>query len=466
MSNKMEITEDIIEAQKNLSTLNVDFLAYVEKNSDSLKRSSFKLLELNDWLFTLQPWPTFVNKSTKETFQEAGVRLFNLVKRIPQRVFNNDPYKMSEYFGIPVNAVNIQLDGINDEHIDLLIGRGDFILSSTGLKCLEYNVSANLGGLQVPIWEALYLNTPIISRFIQELNVKINNENLIYLLLEHMVSGPLKKFPGNDIEINIAVSAEDYKEEDVENRSAIYLNELYEKILSSKNRSLKGKVFLCNFPDLKVVDDCVFYKDKQIHVLFEMFHGIIPPRIMSAFRAGNLCLINGPVTSLLSNKLILALLSDYEVTNVFTGEEKEIIDTYVPWSRKIRPGETTYRGEKIDCLEHYILSNRENLVLKPSVGLGGEGVCVGRKCSQELWKTAVKAAINGGNWLVQEFIDSAPGLYQCGEEGWDLHDMVWGFFIFGSRYCGAWNRVMPKKSNKGVVNCHQGATVSVIFEVD
>lgn len=467
----MELTKEVIEAQGNLSKVNIDFLRYVEKNPSCYKRSSFQLLELNNWLFTLQPWPTFISRKTKEIFKEAGIKLFKLIRNIPRRVFNNDPHKISEYFNIPLSTAKLQLEGENDEHIEHLLARGDFIISPTGLKCLEYNVSANLGGVKVPIWEKLCLNTPIIAKFIEENNIKIHNENLISLILEHSISLPLKKLSNDEgeKEMNIAVVKEMAPDTDGgRNREKIYLNELYKEILHSinGNRNLKGEVVLCDFPDLTVDDGYVLYKGKNIQVIIEMYHGIVPPKILESFKSGKVYLVNGPISTLLSDKLTLAVLSDYRNSGGFTDEEKEIIDTYIPWTRKISPASTTYGNETIDDLVDFIGSNKDKLVIKPSRGLGGQGICVGLKSSREEWEIALRKAIKENNWLVQEYISSVPGLYQSGEQGYDYQDMVWGLFIIGSHYVGAWNRVMPKKSNKGVINCHQGATVSIIFEVD
>jgi uncharacterized circularly permuted ATP-grasp superfamily protein len=223
---------------------------------------------------------------------------------------------------------------------------------------------------------------------------------------------------------------------------------------------------VCDLDRLELKDDCLFFKNKRIHALVELCHGVVSPDVITAYTAGNICLINGPITNVLSNKLNLALLSDGETSNLFTTEEMKIIDTYIPWTRKIKTGSTSFRSEKINDLQHFICSHREKLVIKPSVGYGGQGVCVGPKVSQEQWEEQVSIAFKSEDWLVQEMVESSTGVYQSGEDHWDYFDMVWGFFIFGSRYTGAWVRVMPQEANKGVINCHQGATVSVIFEVE
>lgn len=460
----MQITNEVKVNQQRLSTVNTDFLEFVGKNPACLNRSNFKLLELNDDLFRLQPWPTFINRKTRETFREASVTLFNLIKSIPRRIFNYDLREMSTYYGVTLNVLEVQMDGVHDDHIENLLARGDFIHTSSGLKCLEYNVTPNLGGWQVPIWESLYLNTPLIARFLKEYGIKTKNENLLYLFLKHMVDCSLTKMSENDNELNLALVEKGYFAGS-ERKVETYLDKLYKEILNRLDRPLTGSVFFCDYQHLVREDDYLFYKDKRVHALTELYLGMAPPHVIKVFKAGNLRLENGPVTNLLSSKLNLAILSDYETTNVFTDEEKRIIDRYVPWTRKIASGDTTYEGEKVN-LEDFIRSNKERLVIKPSVGYGGKGVWIGKNTPGEEWGQLVKTSLEEGAWAVQEFIQPSPGLYQVGEDGCTLQDIVWGFFVFGSRYSGAWARVMPRENSKGVINCHQGATVSVIFEVD
>jgi hypothetical protein len=56
-------------------------------------------------------------------------------------------------------------------------------------------------------------------------------------------------------------------------------------------------------------------------------------------------------------------------------------------------------------------------------------------------------------------------LYQHGGSGSAVYDMVWGLFIFGVHYAGTFLRVILKKDAPRIVNTHQGAQVSVVFEV-
>jgi uncharacterized circularly permuted ATP-grasp superfamily protein len=167
----------------------------------------------------------------------------------------------------------------------------------------------------------------------------------------------------------------------------------------------------------------------------------------------------------MSNKLNLALLSENKDSDIFTSEERKAINKYIPWTRKVVPGDTTYGTKKVK-LEDFMLSRREQLVLKPSEGLGGQGVYVGRYTLPHQWKQLVEKAITEHKWVVQEYIQSQPYLYQTSENGCAEHHAVWGLFIFDSHYAGGFVRILPEKNTQGVINSSQGAEESILLEVE
>ena len=70
-----------------------------------------------------------------------------------------------------------------------------------------------------------------------------------------------------------------------------------------------------------------------------------------------------------------------------------------------------------------------------------------------------------GDWVVQEYIQSRPYLFQAGRYGCSPHDVVWGPFVFGSTYAGTILRVQPK-SIDGIVNLSRGATEGILLELE
>lgn len=462
----MEIAKDVRDNLGALSKVNLDFLAFVERTPACLERDNFKELEeMRNKLHYLQSWPTFLGKETKRMFQEAGVKLFDLIKSIPERVFQNDARAMASFYELPVSLVDLQMEGITRGRLDNLLARGDFILSTQGLKCLEYNVAGNLGGHLLPLWESLYLKNPLVLRFLKEYNVTIRNKNLLEQYLAHCIRAAepqVSRF--GDVEINVALVLKGDMQANLGSMAG-YLEKLYRELLQRTYPPRVGNIFLCDFSSLDVQDDCVYYKGSRIHAFTEWHFGVTPPRILRVFKTGNISIMNGPITNLMSAKSNLALLSEHQDSDIFNPEEKQIIEKYVPWTRKITAGDAIYRGERIR-LESFILSHKDAFVIKPSLGLGGDGVYIGKDMAHGDWEEKVKAAVLKKNWVVQEALTSNPALYQHGETGCAVYDMVWGFFIFGTHYAGTFLRVILKKDAPRIVNTHQGAQVSAVFEVD
>jgi hypothetical protein len=459
----MNIPESIKQQQIGLSQVNGDFLQYVHDNPEALKSANFKTLDLHDGLFRLQPWPTFIDPVSKEFFAAASVPVLDLIKSIPKRIFDNDASLISQYYGIPENSVKLQLDGLTDEHLGHLLGRGDYLIHDSRLLCLEYNVSANLGGWQIPTWEMLYLKTPVIDRFLRQYQVKVRNQNMLYGFLEHAYQSASHRF-GEDGDINIIIINKNYKA-GTDSPMQMYLDQLYQQLLRNRGRAGGGKLLLGDFQQLEKRGQFLYCNDRPIHVVTELYNGFVSPDVLQTFKDKAVILMNGPITFLLSSKLNLAILSDDKNAPHFSKEEQAIIQQFIPWTRRTKPGETQFLGETIQ-LESFVSHNRERFVLKPSLQYGGEGVTVGIKVNQTQWQEMVKQAFQDGSWVVQEYIPSSSGWYQAGDNDSIDHDMVWGVFVFGSHYTGTWLRVMPNHLNKGVINCHQGASVSIIFETD
>lgn len=487
----MEIKPNIKENHERLSKYNTAFHDYVRQNPQGLWSSNYGLLELNDPLFRLQPWPTFIGQKIKTEIIGANLKVLDLLKSIPQRVFSNDPGKISKYYGVSLDLANYFLYGVNNEHLDNLLARGDFIITHTGLKCLEYNVNTNLGGMSLPLWESLYQATPVIAQFITKGNVKIHNRNLYSFMYEHLAQAAVKFYRDSD-EINIVIVMPAGYNDVRKSSQERYMNTVYNNALQAMNRGLKGQLSLNTYSQLKVVGNDVFCNGRKVHVIVEWCQGFVPHDILELFGNKKIMICNGAIAWLMSTKLNLALLSENQDSGLFSAAEKETIEKYIPWTRKVSTAETTYQGKTIR-LKDFILANREQLVLKPLVGAGGKDIFVGAHTPAKEWQTIVEAAMSWNdwqdvqfdknlteeqwykiaenafrvkNWLVQEYIEPPTYIYQLGEKGYGEHHAVWGFFFFGNTYSGGWVRVMPTDNKSGIINCHQGAKVSVVFEVD
>jgi hypothetical protein len=106
-----------------------------------------------------------------------------------------------------------------------------------------------------------------------------------------------------------------------------------------------------------------------------------------------------PLGSLLDDKGLLADLTDPLTSGALDPELRASVSKIVPWTRRVGDVKTTFDGAPVDLLD-FIRSNRETLVLKPAIGLGGYGVLLGWEMSQEDWLAAIAKLPSG--YLVQE----------------------------------------------------------------
>jgi hypothetical protein len=267
----MEITSEMYETLEKLSKRNLDFIEFVKENPETLKRSNFRTLDSTGYTYKLQSWPTFINPQAKALFLEMAVKVCDLIKSIPARIFDNDPKKIATFYELPVTVIKLQLEGITHEHLAQMVGRADFTFSSSGLKCLEFNITPNSSGWQLPEWESLYLSTPIIDGFLKERQIKINNENYLGLFLDHIIrfathlAAPENNAHHPELNVALVVGPLD---ENLHDKNPLLqdLRELYNEKLSGK--ALKGNVFMCDYPHLECIDNIVYLKGKNFSTVW------------------------------------------------------------------------------------------------------------------------------------------------------------------------------------------------------
>ncbi len=159
--------------------------------------------------------------------------------------------------------------------------------------------------------------------------------------------------------------------------------------------------------------------------------------LVQAYTAGACVLVNNFRAKLLHKKSLFALLSDERFHAPLDSGERAAVTAHVPWTRVVRPGETTYQGERVDLLA-FARANRERLVLKPNDDYGGRGITIGWETDAAGWEAALQTALQSpfvlqervviayepypalvdGQVVVSErLVDSDPFLFGAGVEG-------------------------------------------------
>ena len=100
------------------------------------------------------------------------------------------------------------------------------------------------------------------------------------------------------------------------------------------------------------------------------------------------------------------MLTDTRHAALFSPAELAAIRAHVPWTRVVRDEQSDYENGPVDLLE-FIRHHSERLVLKPNDDYGGHGITIGWNVDQPQWDAAIEAALQDGDYLVQERVPTA-----------------------------------------------------------
>ena len=140
------------------------------------------------------------------------------------------------------------------------------------------------------------------------------------------------------------------------------------------------------------------YTRVVIHEFLEKFDERHP--LSRAYAEHKVCMVNPFRAKLAHKKLGFAILSSPDYAHLFTDAELAAIAAHIPWTRRVRPGRTTFDGGEDELID-ILRCERERLVLKPNDDYGGAGVVIGWETRADDWERATKHAL-AASYVVQE----------------------------------------------------------------
>lgn len=461
-----QLSDESRASHEGLSPAAAQFLEYLLKNPERARQLEHLAADLPPWTRTYPSteltWPTFVGVDKMRQIKRAVVGICQLVKTLPDRIFEGDPQRISDFYGFDdASLVELLLEPPNG--IEGAVARCDFIDGSEGFGCCEVNMTPNVGGWESRFWEQKYLTHPAIRQFIEERGINPAHHDPLRTFCAHIIEDTVDTRVWTDGMFNVAVMMPECV---VPSAAGIrQAQETYSTFLREADGGWTGHLVFCSRDeDLPMKGGYLYHGDKRIHAVVNYLQKTLPQKLYLCQKAGTITLYNGALTLMMADKRNLALLSQFEDSDIFNAEERTLIHDHVPWSRIVAEGETTHRGKKVD-LPELLITQRDDFVLKLGLAWGGTDVHVGRFISDEEWKRLVADAITDGRWMTQEYIQCRPYLYANGDGEVTPYNVVWGMFCCGSRYGGGYLRMLPQGIRGGVVNSSRGAIESPIFEV-
>lgn len=451
------------------SELNGEFLDFVARNPEYLDRGTFACLGEARWLrkLDIQPWPLFMGAEQRREVERVALGMDRLVKGVLERFLGGDPARILEFYRGPrMNEFLLALTLEEPDGISGAPSRADYVEDRDGLKFLEYNAGGFLGGLQAGDLGEQYLACPPVARFLEEKERRARAPDTLGALFRHLVEDTVRLGAWKDGELNAAVVARPHEEA----QAALHVEARYDRALRRvlEERGMPGgRAFVCDAGDLRDERGTLVVRGHPVHLVLEHHDGSGDLRLaFRLFKTGRVNLVSGPIGTILNDKRNLALISENAGSDEFTAGERALIERHLPWTRRVLPGPTTFRGRGIR-LPDDLADRREEMVLKKATSLGGgRDVVVGRFRGDAEWRQDLALAVQEGDWVVQEYLETIPYCFQRGERGAVRHDMVWGLFAFGDHFGGTFLRMQPHGGGTGVVNTRQGAEVGVFLELD
>jgi uncharacterized circularly permuted ATP-grasp superfamily protein len=151
-------------------------------------------------------------------------------------------------------------------------------------------------------------------------------------------------------------------------------------------------------------------KVSEFLIRFDLNHPLV-----RAYREGAVCVVNSFRSELAQKKAIFDLLTDENITSGFPANERKAIRDFIPWTRVVTARKTTYHDEIVD-LPQFILSNRQNLVLKPNDDSGDRDSFRGAEMDDTAWERALKIA-SRSSYVVQEVVVPSTAVFPLNRYG-------------------------------------------------
>ena len=457
-----------------LSLSSRQFLDFVEEHPEALLAESFERLDRPDPLraYPMLRWPLFLDASVIRQLETAMADMTHLVRQVPGRLLDGDPERMAAFYGFSSrDAALLNTLASSPRLLDGLVARGDFVLTADGLRCLEMNYDANLGGWQADVYGPLYRGLPVLDPFFDGLGRGAGWTSPPRALFRHLAGSYLERGGLRHDTLNLAfVKAEDKDVGRLNELFAERLGAAYREVLEELRPGLGGRVGVCRYSQLEERDGHLYLEGdprRPVQLLVEHCRGRVPRSVLSAWLSGKVMLVNGPLMNVFDDKRNLALLSRF--ADRLPAADREKAERWVPWTRRVEAGFVSYRGERA-YLPELLRADPGRWVLKSARGMAGDDLRIGRALDPAAWDTAVDDALAAGDWIVQEHLEPVPVVSQSGARGHALHDAVFGLFQFGDLPGGGWLRVRRRRPGErpgeAPVNSSQGARVTIYFEVD
>jgi hypothetical protein len=374
--------------------------------------------------------PVFLGRAEHQQVHDDLATVYSAITAMPDRLYGGDVAAFARAVGMTAEQAAVATRARGDAPTRLV--RSDMHLDESGFRLMELNVGSTFDGLDNNYLNEAMLKHPFVADFVDQ-------HDLTYIDSMAEVAHTIKtesKIAAGVRPVMVAVTVPD-EWEFLEPRLV-------------KNSEVLGPLGIESYGghlgQLRYADGRVWFGEHPVDIVFriwltehlrdETVMALVDPLLAAAER-GEVAIFTPMDADIYTSKGALAMLSDEANQHVLTDRERAAVDRLLPWTRPLHSGPVTVDGDKID-LQQYLLDNRDELIIKPMLLWGGQGVTPGWLTEPDDWRQQVEAAMDGP-YLVQQRIHPFSERFPS-EDGLQPWTLAWSFLLMTRGAGGMWIR--------------------------
>jgi uncharacterized circularly permuted ATP-grasp superfamily protein len=337
--------------------------------------------------------PHLIERRHWDVLRHEGRQVLEIAARAARHAFGGDVRRLFAFLGTP--DAEARYVAHDPGPPDVVLSRLDAFLTEAGPRFIEINSDAPAGFGYGDRMAAVFEELPVFRRFAEGERIRYEPSmpTLVRTVLETYRA---QRGPGDPV-----VGIVDWA--DVKTRAD-------QEILREAFETAGVRCVLADPRDLSARGGRLVGPDGGIDVVYR--RAVLTELVqregevrgfLDAYLADAGVFVNTFRCRLSEDKAFFAVLTDEAYDELFTADERALLQRAVPWTRKMEERRTRKDGREIDLVP-WVAANRWALVLKPAHGYGGDSVLVGTECDDRAWQVAVERSL-GAPWVVQERVD-------------------------------------------------------------
>ena len=150
------------------------------------------------------------------------------------------------------------------------------------------------------------------------------------------------------------------------------------------------------------------------------------------------------------NKLSLAFVQEPQFAHLFSDEQRELVTSLLPWTRRVTPDARSASGSQL--LTDELMEHQGGYVLKEAYDIRGDGVTIGHDVPRGAWRAAVGRALAHGH-IAQRAVKPLPyPVVTVGDERIAVMAISLDTYLLGGQVAGFGS----KASHNAKINIFQG----------